>query len=373
MFALVRIINWYDVHYGASYQEAQYRAQWSFFFEPYSSAQSAFEEGEYLVALPLVDEALRAVTDSVHFDSVLVAQAYQLKARTHLSLWHFVEAEQTLKVGVSYASGLTHEELTYQLEKVQGRIENNDKERHEETVYLALRGLGPARALLGKILVVYVLIDDGVESTWGSRHRTFALAGLNKMQSWIQQQALQYEVGPPSFEERVFHYSKDPWLRSAVRAIGNDNMDIGYDLAKRVAELHGARTVNDMLYQMADEADADQAILLLHVAKKERSFARRCGQACSGKAEYAYLLKKPARNHWDAVPYVQAHEALHLFGADDLYNIQGARYYSPHDVMHRASKYLDASSIDSLSAFAIGWTHMLPPTPFPVKIYGRLP
>ncbi len=350
-----------------------YRRAWVAFFEPYEAAQLAYDEQRYLEALDQVNAALQAAQDSTGLDSTYVTKAYELKALSHIALWQYIDAETTLHTGLSYARDDEKDRLQYRLDEVLGRIEKKDSERDTYTLYLALPGLGPGEHLQGKVVIAYVLVDDGMHSTWSSRNREFVLNSLSHVEDWLHRQAKEYGVAPLTFVRRIFHYGKDPWLRKAIQEVNIDELQVGYNLAQRVAGLEGAASVNGMLRTLVREEDADQAILLLHIGLKSRSYAVRCRTPCADDAEYAYLLRKPARKYWDAVPYVQAHEALHLFGADDLYNITGGRNYAPRDVMHHSSKYLDASTIDSLTAYAIGWSRELPLTPFPVQTRGYHP
>ena len=67
---------------------------------------------------------------------------------------------------------------------------------------------------------------------------------------------------------------------------------------------------------------------------------------------------------WDEVSYAQAHETLHLFGADDLYNLRSAGSYAPRDVMHYPSRLLSASTMEAITAFATGLRRDRPAAPF---------
>ena len=73
---------------------------------------------------------------------------------------------------------------------------------------------------------------------------------------------------------------------------------------------------------------------------------------------------------WQSLQYAQAHESLHLFGADDLYNISHAKYYSVRDIMNYPSSILEASTLEDLTAYAIGIRERRPITPFEVKNFS---
>lgn len=344
------------------------RSQWPAFFEPYDSAQTYLDTGAYLDALAAADKAVAvALTDST-LDVGYIAEAYLLKAEAYLQLWQYIDAEETLSKGLLYANENTKPTLTRMLAEVQGLITDNDTERGEQHIYHASPGIGPGHTLHGKVVIAYVFVDDGEQSTWSLKSRQIVLMHLQQARQWIEGQARRYGITGLTFVNRVFQYDKDPWLRNALPEIRIDENETGYDLALRVAALKGARRVNDFLYQLIQEEGADQAILLLHINQNRRSFAHRCWTGCPDQAEYAYLIKTPEHRHWDATAYVQAHESLHLFGADDLYNLQGGRYYAPRDIMHNYARYIEASVIDSITAFGVGWLGQHPrPTPFPIQ------
>ena len=106
-------------------------------------------------------------------------------------------------------------------------------------------------------------------------------------------------------------------------------------------------------------------MLFLHLNKQARSFAWPCTYRWC-EEEYTFILEPIKDPRWQSLHYTIAHEGLHLFGADDLYNIENAKTYATNDIMHYASRYLEDSEIDSLTAYAIGWSDFKPHTPFPI-------
>jgi hypothetical protein len=350
-----------------------FRAQWSGFFDPYAAARTHLSEGDYLAALPAAEQAITFAQEAQGLEPAYRARAFALKADVHIGLWQYVDAEAALLQAVEHVTGTQRDTLNRVLDEVRGRITDNDTERDEQQIYHAAPGVGPSRTLHGKVVIAYVFVDDGQHSVWSMLDQQLILTHLERTKQWLRDQARAYGTAEPTFVDRVFQYNKDPWLRNAVPQVDIDRAQAGYDLAKRAAELQGAPSVNAFLGRLAREEGADQAVMLLHLNVKARSFAHRCQERCSGEAEYAFLLRESARHHWDAIAYVQAHEALHLFGADDLYNLRGGRNYAPRDVMHHYSRYIEAAVVDSLTAYSIGWVTRLPATPFPVQNVGILP
>ena len=350
-------------------EERKFKQQWPAFFEPFDRAATYLDTGDYLAALPAAEEALAVVLATPELHTDYLARAYAQKAEAHIRLWHYVDAEATILQALPHADEWLQADLNRMLDEVRGVITDNDTERNEQHIYHAAPGIGPARTLHGKVVIAYVFVDDGKHSLWSLKSEKTVLQHLERVKVWLQAQAQEYGAGRLTFTERIFHYDKDPWLRNAVLSLNVEASAFGYDLAGRVAALQNEPSVNAFLYRLIREEAADQAILLLHVnIAEKRSFAHVCWTGCHDQAEYAFLLKPAERRHWDATAYVQAHEALHLFGADDLYNLKGGGQYAPRDIMHHYARYIEASVIDSITAFGVGWLRQSPsPLPFPLQ------
>lgn len=363
MAAFGAVIDYFDLS-----GERKFRAQWVAFFDPFDAAADGLNTGDYLAALSAADEALAVALANPELGSGYVADAYTRKAQAQIGLWEYIDAEATIRRALPYTDEAGRATLDRMLAEVQGYITDNDTERNEQHIYHASPGIGPARTLHGKVVIAYVFVDDGWHSTWSLKAEQYVLRELDRVQQWFQARGQAYGVTGLRFTQRIFHYDRDPWLRNALPRVHIDDEQMGYDVAQRAVSLQGARSVNAFLYRLIREEAADQAILLLHVNLDKRSFAHRCWTDCPDQAEYAYLLEPSEPSYWDATAYVQAHESLHLFGADDLYNLSGGRYYAPRDIMHNAARYLEASVVDSITAFGVGWVDQHPrPIPFPLQ------
>ena len=355
------VLEWHDY---------QFRSRWPTFYAQYQNGQSALYNQNYPAALESLDQAIASAQKKPGFDTTYLASAYALKGETLVQLWHYIDAEKTFAAALALADDDQKNALRQRLTAIQNHIERNEQERDDKTTYESTTDAGPAKRLRGRVVVVYVFVDDGKLSRWGTRDRQHALSNLSAVEAWYRQRADTYGVDSLSFVSRNFVYDRDPLLRKALQQLSSREVAIASDLAGRVAALAGGSTVNSFLQQVIAEENADQALLLLHINKKARSFALPCRLPCWNRAEYAYLLEKPKRNDWDSILYTQAHEILHLFGADDLYNIASARTYAPRDIMHHIPRYLRTTEIDSITAYAIGWTEHKPQTPFAVQNTG---
>ena len=131
----------------------------------------------------------------------------------------------------------------------------------------------------------------------------------------------------------------------------------------------GERSVLDFIERIKQEEDADQAILLFHLDRDDRSFASRCMWRCPPEGEYAYILGAARPKNVREIAHVQAHETLHLFGADDLYKIKNAKYYAPRDIMNYRSRMLEAGRLEPITAYAVGLLEEKPDAPFEIIVF----
>ncbi len=336
------------------------------FFVPFRQARELVAEDRSLESLDATERAVAAGETLSGLKSSDLVDGYALKAEIHYRLWQYVDAESALESAIAIADAKQRDLLQLHLGRMRDVIDRSEVERDEYSYYLATRSVGPAGALIGRVVIAYVFVDAGGSSSWSAREKSFAIQSLKTVEAWFSEWADSFGRTDLEFVERIYTYDRDPWLKHGVARLGHDNSPVGFDLARRVASSQREGTVNRFLRRLATEELASQAVLLLHIRRSARSYAVPCQRLCFGDAEYAYLLEQPRRNSWEGIRFTQAHEALHLFGADDLYNITGGRDYAPRDVMHRRARYLAATTIDSLTAYAIGWTDRVPNAPFPI-------
>ncbi len=345
-----------------------HRGEWPAFVAAYERSVELLRQDSLVAALATADTVVALGLEADGLPPEIMGRAYAMKALLHARVWQYVDAEQALKRALRYAEGEQTKRLVAALREVDDALSRNNEERGLQKVYAAERGLGPAGRLRGKVLIAYVFIDDGDVSRWSLRRQRYVLTSLDRVERWWKARAREYGVTGLSFTRRVFQYAKDPLLRNAIRRLDARETALGYDVAERVVRLEGATSVNAFLRRLAREEGADQALLLLHADVGGRSYAM--VSIRPEVDEYAYLLHTPDRNVWEGVERLQAHEALHLFGADDLYNLEGARTYAPRDVMHYRSRFMAVTEVAPITAYAIGWTNVRPATPFPVHVIG---
>lgn len=277
----------------AEWEAYRFREEWPAFTAHYGQGEKQLYSGDYAGALESLGGAIAAAEGRPGFPAGRLAEAYALKGEAHLQLWQYIDAERAFAISLEKAGADRQDALRQRLRAVQETIERNEQERHDKAAYEACPDAGPAQRLQGMVLIAYVFVDDGQLSRWSQEEQQRALANLSRVEAWYQQRAQEYGIADLRFARRVFVYDRDPLLRNALNQLDLKNIQIGYDLAGRVAGLQGGPSVNRFLQRLMEEEKADQAILLLHINNSARSFAMRCRSPCWGDAEYAYLPRNP--------------------------------------------------------------------------------
>ena len=277
-------------------------------------------------------------------------------------LWRYQEALSAFKNAYVLQSSTPLLELITSLEEY--LTEQVTTEERPRSFYTVMRNFGPAKHLTGKTVVAYLFIETN-QSQWSSLDRQQAISTLEFAQQWYVKQAKNYQVAEPTFVNRVFHIEGDPMMSRFHSTLSIQSPSDDDHFTRYVVSKLGFDTPSQLLEKLQQEDQADNAMLFLHLNKQARSFAWPCTYRWC-EEEYTFILEPIKDPRWQSLHYTIAHEGLHLFGADDLYNIENAKTYATNDIMHYASRYLEDSEIDSLTAYAIGWSDFKPHTPFPI-------
>lgn len=329
----------------------------------------AYQNHDYVAALTLLDEHETEFANLPTSEYELAYQFYLLKGFVHSSVWQHIEAEQSWEKAGRFTSNSRAQARVSRLIKASRHVINDiNSERTLRTYYQASPYVGPAASLRGEVVVMYVFITDAALQSWSVRKRDFVMKNWQLAQQWIRKNAKRYATDV-TFTHRLFVVDRNPYIKR-LKVADFDSKFINSDkVAQLVAENFGFKNILAFVSEIKSQENADQAILLLHIARDGRSFANRCMYRCQSDAEYVFLMEQPRPKFWQSMGYAQAHESLHLFGADDLYNIQKAKYYAVRDIMNYPSSILEASIMDEITAYAVGLTDKKPDAPFKIKDY----
>ena len=206
-------------------------------------------------------------------------------------------------------------------------------EEYYDNPYVESRKGGDCRTFTGDVLITVIMVDDD-GGVWTEADMETAKAEQEKYVAMLHGDAADYGAdlrisvqymecavtGSVSIEE------KDEWTAAALDALG----------------IPSDGEANEYL---KEEYGVDEAPIMFWVNYEGRAFATQ--RSGGGGAEYAYLFADDADLR---------HELLHLFGAED--------FYYPEEVEEIGEKYFpdsvmltkDNCSVDSLTAYLIGWT-----------------
>ena len=328
-----------------------------------------YNKRELVLALNRFDKAENILhTTDKKPDAEILAFYYAKKAELHWQLWQVVEARQAWQQSLDYLKNPGQiDHVKQYLVQANEMLEKINKERNMNTVYRASPNRGPAANLDGHIAVVFFYIKEQSSAGWGLKQQQFAELAFNNVKRWYTQKSSHYQKSI-SFSLRKFIIKHDPQLKRTklkFRQSTNDTRQIVTQTLKTI----GQENVADFIRLIKNQENADSVALVFLVNREERSFALRCLSRCASGGEFAFILENARTKNFNNMEYTQAHEILHLFGADDLYNISKAKFYAPRDIMNYNSKFLGAMSLEPITAYAVGLTTVKPNAPFLIKRY----
>lgn len=349
----------YRLEYG--YQPAEHQQ----IIELYKQSRLYMVEERYDEALTNLEQALAGVEQDATFPQEIRIEILFAKAKAHHELWQHIDAQNTLEKLLPLVEGGRQNNIYRMLREAETIVEGYNSERQKNTTYIASPGAGPASRLEGKVVAIRIFVEDGGGGDWSLRKQDFANRNWQTAKQWLVKQAAKYQRRV-SFTERTFIISRNPLIqRLRVGSVDESYLNAS-EVARLVVQQLGARSIDQFIENIRKQENADQAIMHIQIERDQRSFAHRCRRRCSSDSEYSYIFESARSKRWQSMEYTQAHETLHLFGAADLYNIRNARYYAHRDIMNYPSRFLSASTLEPLTAYAVGIYNKKPETPFPV-------
>jgi len=297
------------------------------------------------------------------FNQQTLIWLYETQAQIHTNKYHFHFAIDSLKK----AEAIDKQDNKYQqrIMHLSNLIEKNQTERKLRKSYRDARNTGIAKSLKNKVTIAYFYLDDNRWSKWSNKARLKNSNNLNQVLSWYKKQAKNYNISDLTFKTRYF------FLRSP-KGIGKEwirNRTFFEYASKLLVNQLGYRSLNSFVESMRHHNPENDVAIVFHSNAKARSFAASCLKTVIDNCKFEYVMLTEKMNDpasgW-ATTQTQSHEILHLFGAADLYNIEGAKNYAVTDIMNYYSKELKYASISPLTAWSIGWNE-LPKTPFIVN------
>ena len=246
------------------------------------------------------------------------------------------------------------------------------KERDRDE-YFATRNEGSAKVLRGKVAILNIHLTSP-SLRWTKTADTDATEAEQLAQRFILQEAARYKI--PNLQFDVI-----PWaLTTSLELPGlatnsNDLLDVDTMRAIRDSSRLQVETAlgTHLESVVSDLRKAGYAevgfIIYFPVSTEARDFAFMAyNTQPPDDPELGFIFTPIGKNlstEFGHLSVTIAHEALHLFGADDLYRIRGLDKTDQHDVMGEyCSGFKQATLLDA-TAYSIGWIQTPPKRPYP--------
>lgn len=321
---------------------------------------------KFTEAIAVLNSATREINLSTEFSDQFKSYVWDLKTNLHLRLWQYADAKEAITEALRFADKGQKKNLIKKSDWLENVIEKVNKERNKNTSYLASPNVGPAANFFGDIGIVHLFVEEKTSKSWGLKQRSISLTAMNKAKKWFKKETYKYGKSV-NFKQRVYLINRNPAIKRLSLATDKKRYRYANAIVDLAVKQLGGKSILSFLYAQKKAMQVNEVMLLVHINKSGRSFAKRCLFKCATTGEYTYILEDASVKKWQSMEYAQAHESLHLFGADDLYNIKQSIYFATRDIMNYPSKYLDASVIEPVTAYGIGLINKKPEAPFKIK------
>ena len=232
--------------------------------------------------------------------------------------------------------------------------------------------LGNCGTLTRNPTLVVLFVDDA-ESSWNDTLvQHFKDVQIAKAVEWLEAQAAQYGA-PLDIQTKYYHGTLDNGGKVYYPdTIAHQPSEDDYDLLETVIG-NMNEGVGDQFYaKLRRDNGGEDVIFLCMVNKDGLSYARGHADPYSQILEYAVVYARntdvPATDTLHQKTHnrasVVAHEVLHLFGAEEMYDPEGRNAIAVEkylkDVMLWTESFINRNEITEFTAYCIGWTDTVP-------------
>lgn len=232
--------------------------------------------------------------------------------------------------------------------------------------------LGNCGTLTRNPTLVVLFVDDA-ESAWNDTLiQHFQNVQIAKAVEWLEQQAAKYGV-PLDIQTKYYHGTLENGGRVYYPAtIAHKPDESDYDLLESVVGNMGEGTGDQFYAKLRRDNGGEDVMFLCMVNKDGLSYARGHADPYAQMLEYAVVYARntdvPATDALHQKTHnrasVVAHELLHLFGAEEMYDPAGrneiAKQKYLKDVMLWTESFIARNEITEFTAYCIGWTDTIP-------------
>ena len=226
--------------------------------------------------------------------------------------------------------------------------------------------LGTCKTLSGNISIILFYVDD-FESFWTDKEiNDFTKNEIEPGLAFLSQEAKKYGVELNLTVEKSYSaiYYDDEVITS-VKNTGLASTDVLWQAALQIDYTSSSKMIN----AFRNKYKTEEIVCFTIFNKSGTSYALNPKKDAGIKIDehcivFARDLNSTQNGNAGSQAAVIAHEMLHLYGAEDFYASLSrkslARIYYPDDIMLSAAYDIDTNTVESATAFYIGWTNTVP-------------
>ncbi len=239
------------------------------------------------------------------------------------------------------------------------------------SVFEARRERGSAPHLRGRVAILHLRVGGG-RSSWPSSLDTRIDEAAVVAHTFYQQQAAARSIGDVTVEMIPWSLPNAPLDMPALVTDSHKSLDVYTQRLLRTrarSAIEGAvgfSLESVVASYKAKGYDAVAFLVYLPTGTLARDFAWYASRNDPpGDPEIAILF--PQRDQLAQLAVTVSHEALHLFGAYDLYRLRTVGSDDVHDIMGEYCTGLRQARVGDATAYAIGWRPTPPARPYSIQ------
>lgn len=238
-------------------------------------------------------------------------------------------------------------------------------EKRYRDSYILAKNKGSAKYLYERCLLVHIFITSGEAKSWTRRSKSQVMYGASLAEQWITKKANEFKKDNLEFVDEVIILDKNFAIKHFILPKFRRYLPYTEEWYGLLVKSLGYDSWAQFVHDRKEKYNVQNIGLLIHLNYGSLSYAwrakRETGQRIDTQyiTEYAILFTHNRKGSIENAS-TYAHEMLHMFGADDLYNIIGAENYYPNDIMNHSRFVLDSNEISPLTAYAISWSDKMP-------------
>ncbi len=222
------------------------------------------------------------------------------------------------------------------------------------------------KTLSGNISVILFYVDD-FESFWTDKEiNDFTKKEIELGLLFLEQEAKKYGIELDLTVEKSYSaiYYDDEVITS-VKNTGLASADVLWQAALQIDYTSSTKMIN----AFKSKYKTDEIVCFTIFNKDGTSYALNPKRDADIKIDehcivFARDLNSIQNGPAGSQAAVIAHEMLHLYGAEDFYASSSrknlAKIYYPSDIMLSAAYDIDTNTVESATAFYVGWTNTVP-------------